>query len=274
MFTVLAVLVAVAAGLALLGRMSLATPEWFTRELSEEQRQAAANRADGKARALQGGVAELASAVKRGEPEPRQAVTVTFSEAEIDGFVNRWLALNGYLAALQRHIETPVVRLHDGTLIIAGRAKELDAIVSMHFRPRVVAEGRVQLVLEKMMAGNLRLPMRLADSVAGRVLQRWQRDLAYRLPPLQRQAEIQPDGVSNRQAIEAWMMIGGLEMLRQQPVDAIAFLPVYDQWSKSVPVRITDFRVGNDSVSISVLPMVERDREALLERIRAFRVQP
>lgn len=272
--SVLVVLAIIAGGMLLLRQMSLATPDWFTRELSDEQRREAANRADGKARALQGGVAELASAEKRGEPPSRRAVTVTFSEAEIDGLVNRWLELNGYLAALQRHIESPVVRLHGGTLIVAGRAREFDAVLSMHFSPRILDDGRVQLQLQKMMAGNLKLPMRLADSVAGRALQRWQRDLAYRLPPLQRQADIASDGVANAQAIQAWLAIEGLELLGQNPADAVVFLPVYENWSKSVPVRVTDFRIADDSVTISVIPMNAAERAELLRQIREFKVTP
>ena len=258
----------------LLRHLSLATPEWFALDLSPEQRLEAANRADSKARAFQGSVAEVVSAEKRGETARSQPVTVTFSEAEVDAFVGRWLQINGYLQALQRYIDAPVVRLLDGTLIIAGRAKEFDAVISMHFRPKILADGRVQLELEKMMAGNLKLPMRLTDSIAGRALQRWQRDLAYRLPPLQQQARIEADGVSNRQAIEAWLAIEGLELLRQKPADAVAFLPVYDNWSKSVPVRVTDFQIADDSVSISVVPMNAIERAALLKQIREFKVMP
>lgn len=258
----------------LLRHLSLATPEWFALDLSPEQRLEAANRADSKARAFQGSVAEVVSAEKRGETARSQPITVTFSEAEVDAFVGRWLQINGYLQALQRYIDAPVVRLLDGTLIIAGRGKEFDAVISMHFRPKILADGRVQLELEKMMAGNLKLPMRLTDSIAGRALQRWQRDLAYRLPPLQQQARIDADGVSNRQAIEARLAIEGLELLRQKPADAVAFLPVYDNWSKSVPVRVTDFHIADDSVSISVVPMNAIERAALLKQIREFKVMP
>ncbi|HMO26690.1 MAG TPA: hypothetical protein PKB10_10500, partial [Tepidisphaeraceae bacterium] len=142
-------------------------------------------------------VAEAATAERRGTtvPAPVEAV---FSEQEIDSFVDVWLEQSGYRDSVLRHLDDPVVRLHDGMLVLAGKPRTGKRILSMHFRPTLSDDGLVELMLEKLTAGDLPVPGMIVEQFGERAVERWETDLAHRLPPLQQQARIAPDGVANR----------------------------------------------------------------------------
>ena len=249
-----------------LNHRSLAVPDWYARlALTDEERRAAAGSAVKKVEAFTGRVAEAATAERRGTtvPAPVEAV---FSEQEIDSFVDVWLEQSGYRDSVLRHLDDPVVRLHDGMLVLAGKPRTGKRILSMHFRPTLSDDGLVELMLEKLTADDLPVPGMIVEQFGERAVERWETDLAHRLPPLQQQARIAPDGVANRATIEAWQMIAGLRLLRGESVPAVLFLPVYG--TDVVPVRCTSMTIDDRELRLQVMPMTPEQRSAFLDRLR------
>jgi hypothetical protein len=251
-------------------QQTFAVPLWYQRSaMTETERKAATSSATRKAQELQGQVASAASAEVRRETTRPAAVTVSFTQSEIDAYLDVWLDGSGYRPAVERYVRDPVIRLHDGRLVVAGKMPAVNRVISLHFEPLIGVDGRVQLELDRVTAGRVSVPITLTESLGDRAVQRMERDLAYRLPPLQQQAQIASDGVANRATIEAWQMIAGLQLIRGEPVEPVLFLPVYGE--KVVPVRFTGMLIADDALTLSVIPMTPDERAALLAMIRSPR---
>jgi hypothetical protein len=86
------------------------------------------------------------------------------------------------------------------------------------------------------------------------------------LPSLQRNAQLQKDGSANTDAMAAAMAKLFLHVLADEPGEPVLFLPVGDK--RAVPVRLTDVRIADKTLSLTVKPLNAKERGALIERIR------
>ena len=87
--------------------------------------------------------AQRAQQTRRGGPTPASApssrlpITVSFTDDELNAFFDKWITWNNWKAAYERHMIDPILILDDGRLILAGRIRELESVVSLHFEPRI-----------------------------------------------------------------------------------------------------------------------------------------
>lgn len=262
------------------------TPDWYQPPtLSAEEREAAANRVDQRLldtvswasemqarqtrqRAESTAAAETANAnstnglpASRPATEPSNLKTISFSEAELNAFFQKWSQANKWDSILNNYMTDPVLVIHEGRIIIAGKLKEIDAVASMHFEPSIDANGKFHLKMARMLGGRLPLP----TSLFGKYRDRITAGLQRRLPLWQQQANIDASG-ANSQAVYAGMSKLLIDALNDRPAEPTIFLKTTG--SANLPVRLHEVSVQDKTLTLSVEPLTSAERADLLDRIR------
>lgn len=203
--------------------------------------------------------------------------TLTFTEEELNAFFAKWEKLYDWDQKYGAYVSDPAIALHDGRLVLAGRSKDLGAVLSVHFKPELGptteaadrasddpagARPGLYLRLDKVLAGTLSVPQSFFDK---------QRDaLAHRLktalPSFQREATIQKDGTANPAAVAAAMGKLALCALGREPAAPILFLPIPGKGS--VPVEVTDVKIQDNVLTLTFQLLGQAERQALLAEIQ------
>jgi hypothetical protein len=262
------------------------TPDWYPTQLSETERAAAAARAEkawitaqtriAEAHARQLQLHDLSdpAATQQALSENRP-IQISFSAAELNAFFQKWSGASGWEQKLARYMHNPQIVLHAGRLILAGEVRDLgvlgDVKASVHFEPRITSEGQLDLRLVRTMGGAAPLPQSVWESQKVRLLDAVER----RLPALQREANIAPDGDANSEAITAAMSKLLLQVLNHQPSEPVVFIPLSagGLLNRQVPVRVIDVQIepneeGEERLTLTVAPMSSDERSAFLQRSR------
>jgi hypothetical protein len=259
------------------------TPDWLERPVfSAEQRAAAANRMDQKILETLSQVQEMyaydpgaqsrpagAGGDKRpAATQPATQLKVTFTEEELNASFQKWDQLYGWTQRYQNYIKDPAIVLHDGRIILAGQSEELHSLVSLHFEPKLDADGQLDLKLSQVLAGRLPIPQGFFEKYRTSARTK----LHGVLPELQRKAEFKPDGSANVDAMSAAMAKLFLHVLDEETAEPALFLPVGDK--RAVPVRLRKVSIENHELTLIVKPLTANERSTLLERIRATDEKP
>lgn len=267
----IAVVVLGAVGLAIAWVMLRGTPSWYPEAvLDPAARQAAAARAENElqktidwAAARQAEErARLHGATPPATTQARQALTVRFTEQELNAAFEKWGSAYGWQEKYGQYISDPQIVLHDGKIIFAGLAKTMNTLVSLHFEPKVDPQGRLRFDLVGVYGGRLPLPQSAFDSYRQKLEDR----VRDSLPALQQGAKIAPDGSANDKAVAATLAKLLLRVLDRKGDDAVLFLAA-NQGSR-VPVKLTDVKMEGKGIALTVELLDAKERVELLERIR------
>lgn len=252
------------------------TPEWWQRpRVSAAEQAAAASRAEQKLMETLSVVREMDAASRTPQQpadpsdrrpsarQPAKKLEVTFTEGELNGFFNKWDRLYGWTERYKDRITDPGIIIHDGRLVVAGDSAELGTVVSLHFAPNLDGKGRLHLKLSKVLAGRLPIPQGFFDQYRSAGRQR----LKAALPAMQAKAQLRPDGSANSEAMIAAMAKLFLNVLANEPGEPVLFLPLAEK-DRSLPVKLTDVRIKDKSLTLTVTPLNGRGRVALLAWIR------
>ncbi|CAN5598322.1 hypothetical protein BH09PLA1_BH09PLA1_32820 [soil metagenome] len=205
--------------------------------------------------------------VFNGEP-----VTITFTEAELNAFFDKWSNFQNWKGGYENYIEEPVLILRDDRVILAAKMKDPSLVVSLHFEPSIDADGRLNLELARILGGVMPLP----EAMIGKYQEKLTSSIARRLPAWQQAAEIDSAGTANANAIAASAGKLLVHMLRHEPSEPVLFLPVFGQ-KGSVPVKIQAVQITEGELTVTIQPMSREEQQSLLQRIRAVepvRVEP
>jgi hypothetical protein len=270
------VLVLSAAGLYFLGVRR--SPEWLRKPItSAAELAAAATRVEEKLRDTVSVVGEMNSyvppATQTTSPtdtgdrrpvstQPPRPLKLEVTEDEINALFTKWDRLYGWTNRFKDYVQDPSIVLHEGRIILAGRSEELSTVISVHFEPRLDEKGQLNLELSKVLAGRLPLPQSFFEKYRNSARRR----LESALPGLQRKAKIDKDGTANTEAMSAAMAKLFLHVLADRPGESVLFVPLVKKGS--VPVRLTDVKIADKSLFLTVKPLNAAERVTLLERIR------
>jgi hypothetical protein len=192
-------------------------------------------------------------------PDP---ISVSFTAEELNAFYEKWAVFEGWKAAYQRDIEQPAIILQPGRMILAAKVTSLGTVASIELQPHLDDQGRFAANVTRVRLGDLPLPQRLLsgyrERLAGAIIRR--------MPQWRFTAQIRDDGSANGSAICATMGQLLLDTLAHQPADPIIFLPVIDRGS--IPVRLIDVHVGDDTLTLTVRPMTPAERQVLQKQMR------
>jgi hypothetical protein len=250
-------------------RMFKGAPEWYRRAgMSPAQRELLARRAFNKFADIQNAAAlarqgQLASA----SSTPDAAVlpiVVSFSDDELNAFFEKWENYANWKSNYERYVDDPLIVNQDNRIILAGEVKELGAVVSLQFAPRIQPDGRLDLHLDRILAGQLPLPGVFIHPYQDRLTD----NLRTELPRWRARAALDSEGAANSDLIFATMARLFLHALDHTSADPVLFLPLVERRA-NVPVRIRDVKVEDHNVTMTVLPLDGKERAALLARIKA-----
>jgi hypothetical protein len=190
-----------------------------------------------------------------------RSYTASFTEQELNAFFDKWSMTYRWDEKYARYIKDPTIALRDGRIILAGTVPDVGTVASFHFAPAIDDKGQFRLNVARVLAGRLPMP----DMVWSAQRERLENAVRSRLPEWQKKAEIAPNGVANADAIAADASKLLLEMLNNRPRRPVLLLPFGE---KAVPVRLTDVKVADGTLSFTVIPVTPAERAALLERVR------
>jgi hypothetical protein len=262
--TGLVLIVAMAALLVLVRN----TPDWYERPaLTEAQRQAAAQRAQDELLSAQDRIVTDAadrSAGRTPATRPAESRTITVSDVELNSLFATWAESRNWRGPIEAYVSDPAILFRDGRVILAGTVKEMrDAVVSMHFEPRLTPDGRLDMNLVSVRGGNLPMPEPLYAKHRDRLIA----SLTRRMPKWRQDAAIRPNGLTNNATVAAGMadlLLGGLT---HRPTDAVLFVPTTNNQG-GVPVRLTDVTLTDGKLALTVTPLTPAEREALIARLK------
>jgi hypothetical protein len=204
------------------------------------------------------------AATRQGRPSPSTVpvapVSQTFTEEELNAFFTHWMET--VKSKYEQYLSDPGIFLHEGRLVLAGTYKDLGAVLSLHFSPRLDDQGRLRLDLEKIMGGKVSIP----KSWVGGQLDKLRAPLDRAMPAWRKEAHIKPDGLANREAAGAAMAKLLLAGLRDEPADPVLFIPTEGGF---LPVLLTKIQVVDKSLAVEVKPMDAPQRQSLLQRIKS-----
>lgn len=256
-------------------------PEWYRNAaLTPAEVEAGAKSLEDKvSRDLQNQVARLRAAKAREAsagasadmtPVENAEINASFTEAELNGFWQKWSGEAGWAADAAKYVSNPVIRLADGELILAGTVKDLDTVVSLHFSPQSAPQSapdkHVSLKLVGIRGGMLPLPVSIVSSQKAA--------LSKLLTPgthgLAKRARFGPDGAANHATINAELADELMRLLNSEPVEPILFLPVTNFGGSPdyLPARVTSMIVSDGKVDLTAKLLDAAEREKLLEALR------
>ena len=252
------------------------SPDWLRRPVaSDAERAAAATRVEEKLRDTISVVGEMNSYVPTSQPDHTAAgdrrpvatqaprpLKLEVTEDELNALFDKWDRLYGWTKRFKDYVQDPSIVLHEGRIILAGRSEEMGTVISLHFDPQLDKKGELQLRLASVLAGRLPLPQAFFEKYRTSARTR----LESALPGLQRKAKIEKDGTANAEAMSAAMAKLFLHVLADQPGEPVLFVPLVKKGS--VPVRLTDVKVDDKSLFLTVKPLNAVERAALMTRIR------
>ena len=190
------------------------------------------------------------------------ALTVTFTQEELNALFAKWSGEFEWEQTYGRYLANPAVVIHEGRLILAGTMKDVDTVVSLHFNPTVTPQGRLDVELERVMAGRAWMPQALFDKYRQQLVTR----VTAALPAHRKAAEARADGSVNEATVSATMGQLLLDVLNRQPAEPVLF--VQGNRGRSVPVKVNDVAVANDAITLTVEMMTAIEREAFVSRVR------
>ena len=254
-------------------RMFKGAPDWYRHStLSAADREILARRAFNKFADIQNAAAlvrrdEIASLSRQATDAaavPAASIVVSFSDDELNAFFEKWASYANWKSNYDRYVNDPLIILQDDRLILAGKVKDLDAVVSLELDPRIDADGRLNLHLKRILAGRLPLPQMFIGPYKDRLTAH----LRQSLPRWRQLAAIDADGAANSELISASMARLFIHTLNHTSADPILFLPLVERHA-NVPVKVRAVKVEDHTVTMTVLPLDAKERAALVERIRA-----
>ena len=244
-------------------------PDFYARpNLSAEQRATLARQAQNqliRARefANSARVDEARGATNPAATRPGEMV-VDFSQDQINSLMDKWAELDDWRAGYEKYIRDPVIIFQKDRIILAGLAKDLGAVVSLHFATRIDDEGQLILDLERVLGGNLPMP----ESMYGNYRDKMVKGLRSKLAGWQRDATLNSDGTVNDKAVVAGMAKMLLAGLTRQPADPYIFLPNAPAGEGAVPMRVSRFDVQDANAALTIMPLNTAERQAMMRELK------
>lgn len=251
------------------------TPSWYRRSpLSEQERKAAANRADQKLADVISWAADVqAQQVRRhrgtasSTESPVGPKTVTLAQDELNAFFDSWSGpqKSQFQRRFSRYFSDGRLVLTEGQIILAGQSSEMGTLASVQLQPSIDGQGHLRLQWNGVSAGLLPVP---ESAIAGR-LQRLQALLREQLDIWQESADIDQTLTANASAVEATMTKLLLDAINNRASDPLFFVPFdLGNLRHALPVRLSAVEVGEGTITMTLQPLPLDDRMTILRGIQ------
>ncbi len=250
-------------------------PEWAMRPPMTVQMQDEAiaraqtqfSRVEDLATSLRAYEARRQKAIRDGTTLPSEElpkpVTVQLSEDELNAVFQKFAEARGWNQDIKAYMTDPKIILQKDNLILGGRLAEVHVVASAYFKATIDEDGQFKLDLVRVLGGKLPLPDVMFDKYRQKVVGAMQR----RLPSLQSAARIDNKGIPNDSTVQASLTKLLLQSIQHQPSDPVFFLPLLTA-KGTVPVRLTEVQVTDEHIQMTIAPMSEPERAAMLSKLK------
>lgn len=258
-------------------------PSWYTQStLSPSERADAARQLENKLIETRNWASASQAAERASDRQARQAastrpigsvvtpapvvtepITVTFTQEELNAFFQKWSVTNGWKSNLDRFVTDPLISLQKNRVIFAGlvTSNSVNSVLSVHFSPRITPEGKLDVNMDRILAGRLPMPEAVLSDYRNKVIEA----LHQKLPVWQTDAKLDASGTTNQSFVHAAMGKLMLATLTHTPAEPVIFLPI-DQ--RGIAAKLTGMSVDDGSITFTVERITPEDRADLLERLR------
>jgi hypothetical protein len=194
-----------------------------------------------------------------------ESFPISFTDDELNALFNKWANTKNRREWFEQYVDNPQLVIRGKQLIIVGKVRAMDMVISLIFEPRLEPDGQMNLRLVHVLGGVLPLPDALWSG------QKWaiEKVLREKLPLYQQDANISADGIANGDAASAAMNQLLLDTITYKPTNAVVFVPIdWQQLTKSLPVKITALSIHDHTVEMTAEPMTSKERGILLQRLK------
>ncbi|HEX8523871.1 MAG TPA: hypothetical protein VF669_16575 [Tepidisphaeraceae bacterium] len=250
------------------------TPDWYASKLTKEKVAQVAHQAEEKltrtqnwAVMLNGDAVRSNLAHQSGHKTPatraEEGHDIRFSQDELNALFDKWSGAYGWSSKYGQYLEEPRIVLKDGRLILAALVKDVGAVVSFHFVPKLDEKGMLHLDLVQVLGGRLPLPDAVWDGYKQKMIE----SLHKWIPIWQQTARVYPQGAANPQAMYVTLSKLVLHAANHEPAESILFLPLVEN-AKAVPVKVTDVGVDNGEIDLNVRRLNPTETAKLAQSLR------
>jgi hypothetical protein len=250
-------------------------PSWYhPQSASDEDHKTDANQAIQKL----GGTFSWAAGIRaqfvrqsRGESKSTEPMagpnSITLSEDEINAFLQDWNDPETWdlQQGLQQHFSNGRVAMVDRQIILAAESKELGAVLSIVFAPTINDAGKLDLQMQGIFIGRLRIPRAALKGKLGELRQM----LADGLAEDQTDVHISTSMVANPQAASASWTRMLIDAIDGRPSEPIIFLP-FDLrvTSQLLAVHVTDVQISDGSITLTFEPIGTDRRKEIEDQLK------
>lgn len=234
-------------------------PEWYQPEaLSESDRTVAARRAEDKLVELRNSYQELRAKTAAGSAT--KPITFSITQAELTSAVDKWTRYD--LEKSGNAVIRPEIVLREGQIILAARVAEIGTVVSLRLAPRLDAKGELELNLTGIYAGKLPMPESLMKKYDRMISDA----VGMSLPQMQEQAAAEGGGAINKDASRVMGVKLLLDAINGRASEAV--VPVDHRGGGNLPMKLTSLKIADGELSATLVPLTDRERAELVERLR------
>ncbi len=196
--------------------------------------------------------------------KPDEAVEISFTDDQLNAFFDKWANTRDRRAWFEQYVVGPRLVLRENQLILVGKIKEWDMVVSLVFEPRIDSSGALNMNLSHVLGGVLPMPDAMWSGQRRSIVN----TLEAKLPMFQDGASISAEGIANGDAGSAAMNQLLLAMLRYKPASAVIFVPLDTKLSQNLPVKITSLAIHDHALAMTAERMSQDERETFLRQLK------
>jgi hypothetical protein len=186
----------------------------------------------------------------------------SISDEEINAMFYRWAPQYRWDEVYAKYLKDPIAAIQDGQIILAGRSKQWDRIVSVHFEPSLTKEGRLQLKLAGTFLGRFPMPLSLAEEQK----QFLQKGLAANLVHWQKAAKLDSNGAANNDAMKVCIVKMLLNCLNGKTSDSVMLIQAdKERW---IPMRLTGINMDGNRLTVQGRPVPLEERAGVMEGLK------
>lgn len=251
------------------------TPKWYRPRIATTQQiKDAANRADQKlldlftwaasARAQQ---LRRINGISTSDDAPIGPKTVSFDDDEINSFATSWKSpgKSAMEERMSHYFTDGRAVLEEDSLILVGQSPAFGTLASAAFRPGIDAKGNLHVDLDSLSAGLLPIPQSVVSAKLVRLRSLLQQQLSAEASSIR----IDSAQTANGAALSASWLRLLLCSLNDRPADPVLIIPFdMSNLSHGFPVKVTDIKIVEGQITLTMEPLTPDDSEKLLEGLK------
>lgn len=195
---------------------------------------------------------------------PATSRTITLSEDELNSVLDKHE--KELIDKYGQYISDPYIALYDGRIVLAITLKDADRPLSVHVEPVLDDKGMLLLKIDHLQLGKITVPRGLWGSYLDKLAEQ----LTPKVEQSRQGARMDPDGLASSDAVASELNRLLLNSLKGKSYDPVLFLPPDpSHMERGYPVKVTDIKINEKGLTLTLVTLTKPEQDQLLARIRA-----